>query len=126
MERTAVLIRAFAIVPILTGTALLAQNAPQGIMLRGGTIHPISGPVIEGGSVLMRDGKIVAVGKNITPPDGYKVIDIPGQQVYPGMIDAASMLGLDSTTDSVGTDAQEMGLLNPQLRSLTAVNPESE
>ena len=63
-------------------------------MLRGGTIHPISGPVIEGGSVLIRDGKIVAVGKTITPPEGYKIIDIEGQQVYPGMIDAASMLGL--------------------------------
>jgi imidazolonepropionase-like amidohydrolase len=111
---------------ILGGALALAQNAPQGIMLRGGTIHPISGPPIEGGSVLMRDGKIIAVGKNFTPPDGYKIIDIPGQQVYPGMIDAASMLGLDSTTDSLATDAQENGLLNPQLRALTAVNSESE
>src|SRR5215471_17980238 len=89
-------------------------------MLRGGTIHPISGPVIEGGSVLIRKGKIVAVAKNITPPEGYKVIDIKGQQVYPGMIDAASMLGLDKD------DSQELGLLNPHVRALTAINPESE
>jgi imidazolonepropionase-like amidohydrolase len=95
-------------------------------MLRGGTIHPISGPVIEGGSVLMRDGKIVAVAKNITPPDGYKVIDIKGQQVYPGMIDGASMLGLDSAAQSTSGDTDEIGLFNPQLRSMTAVNPESE
>jgi imidazolonepropionase-like amidohydrolase len=100
--------------------------AQPGIMLRGGTIHTISGPVIEDGTVLLRDGKIVAVGKNFTPPEGYKVIDIPGQQVYPGMIDAASMLGLDSTTPSLGSDAQEPGLINPQLRALTAVNAESE
>jgi imidazolonepropionase-like amidohydrolase len=93
-------------------------------MLRGGTIHSISGPVIEGGSVLIRDGKIVAVGKTITPPDGYKIIDIKGQQVYPGMIDAASMLGLE--TAGVSGDTQEAGLLNPHLRSITAVNPESE
>jgi imidazolonepropionase-like amidohydrolase len=117
----------------IVGAAALAQNAPhdiqnapQGIMLRGGTIHPISGPAIEGGSVLIRDGKIVAVGKTITPPDGYKVIDVTGQQVYPGMIDAASMLGLDSTTESLASDAREAGLLNPQLRALTAVNAESE
>ena len=108
-------------------SVLSAQTPPAaGVMLRGGTIHTISGPVIEGGSVLLRDGKIVAVGKNFTPPDGYKVIDIPGRQVYPGMIDAASMLGLDSVTQSLGSDAVEPGLINPQLRALTAVNPESE
>jgi imidazolonepropionase-like amidohydrolase len=88
-------------------------------MLRGGTIHTMAGKVIEGGSVLMRDGKIVAVGKNFTPPNDYKIIDIPGQQVYPGMIDAASMLGLDE-------DADEPGLLNPQLRAADAVNPASD
>jgi imidazolonepropionase-like amidohydrolase len=106
--------------------AALAQSPESGILLRGGTIHPISGPVIDGGSVLLRDGRIVAVGKNITPPEGYQVIDIAGQQVYPGMIDAASMLGLDGVTKSVGSDAREPGLLNPQLRALTAVNAESE
>jgi imidazolonepropionase-like amidohydrolase len=88
-------------------------------MLRGGTIHTLAGPTIEG-SVLIRDGKIVAVAKNITPPDGYQVIDIKGKQVYPGMIDAASMLGLDKD------DVQELGLLNPHIRALTAINPESE
>jgi imidazolonepropionase-like amidohydrolase len=103
----------------------LAQST-DAYILKGGTIHTISGPVIENGSVLVRDGKIVAVGKNFTTPPGYKIIDIHGQQVYPGMIDAASMLGLDSTTQSLGSDAQEMGLFNPQLRAATAVNPESE
>lgn len=110
---------------LLLGGAALAQNE-GGIILRGGSIHTLSGPVIEGGSVLIRDGKIVAVGKTITPPEGYKVIDIKGQHVYPGMIDAASMLGLDSPTSGVLGDAQEMGLINPQLRAMTAVNPESE
>jgi imidazolonepropionase-like amidohydrolase len=90
-----------------------------GILLRGGTIHTISGPIIENGTVLIRDGKIVAVGRNFTPPEGYRIVDIAGKQVYPGMIDAASLLGLDS-------DTQEQGLLNPQLRALTAVNPASE
>jgi imidazolonepropionase-like amidohydrolase len=107
--------------------AALAQNTPEeGIMLRGGTIHPINGPAIEGGSVLIRDGKIVAVAKNITPPEGYRIIDVAGQQVYPGMIDAASMLGLDSVASGTGGDTQEIGWLHPQLRAATAVNPESE
>ena len=116
-------------IPILGISAVFAQApAPVGdaFILKGGTIHTISGAVIENGSVLVRGGKIVAVGKNFTTPDGYKVIDIHGQQVYPGMIDAASMLGLDSTASELATDAQELGLLNPQLRAATAVNPESD
>lgn len=100
--------------------ALAQPPRPEGIMLRGGTIHTMAGRVIEGGSVLMRDGKIVAVGKNFTPPEGYRVIDISGQQVYPGMIDAASMLGID--TD----DSAEPGLINPQLKAADAVNPASD
>lgn len=107
--------------------AAFAQPAPPGaFILKGGAIHTISGDVIENGSVLVRDGKIVAVGKNFTTPEGYQVIDIHGQQVYPGMIDSASMLGLDSTARELASDAQELGLFNPQLRAATAVNPESE
>lgn len=108
---------------LLLAVSAFAQDG--GILLRGGTIHTISGPIIEGGSVLIRNGKIVAVGKNFTPPEGYKIIDVTGRQIYPGMIDAASMLGLDTNSSTPG-DTRELGLLNPQLRALTAVNPESE
>jgi imidazolonepropionase-like amidohydrolase len=103
-----------------------AQNSSASFVLQGGTIHTISGSVIENGSVLVRDGKIVGVGKNLPAPEGYKVIDVRGQQVYPGMIDAASLMGLDSTADELKSDAEEMGLFNPQLRAVTAMNTASE
>ncbi len=105
--------------PIFIPLAFAFAQAPppEGILLRGGTIHTMAGRTIEGGSVLIRDGKIVAVGKNFTPPEGYKIVDIAGRQVYPGMIDAASMLGIDSD------DSAEPGLLNPQLKAADAVNP---
>jgi imidazolonepropionase-like amidohydrolase len=99
-------------------------------LLRGGTIHTISGPVIENGSILIRDGKITGVGKDLAAPDGVQVIDISGQQVYPGMIDSGSMLGwneIGAVTASNDTNgAGEAGGLNPQLKSLSAVNSDSE
>jgi len=112
---------------LLCGLAL-AQTPPadSGILLRGGTVHTVSGPVIENGSVLMRNGKIIGVGRNLTAPEGYKVIDITGKQVYPGMIDAASRLGLETNSREEASDAAEMGPINPQLRAITAVNPSSE
>ena len=67
-----------------------AQNA---FLLRNGTVHTISGPVLEGASVLVRDGKIIGVGKGLTAPEGVSVIDVTGQHVYPGMIDSASFGG---------------------------------
>jgi imidazolonepropionase-like amidohydrolase len=114
---------------LLAASGLLAQ-APAGdqaYLLRGGTIHTISGPVIENGSILIRGGKIVGVGKDLQAPEGVKVVDVSGQQVYPGMIDSGSMLGLgDAGSADADKDATELGGTNPQLRALTAVNPGSD
>ena len=114
----------------LTCAAAFAQTPPpasdSGYMLRGATVHTISGPVIENGSVLVRNGKIIGVGKNLTAPAGFQIIDVQGKQVYPGMIDAASRLGMERNSNEEASDAEEIGLINPQLRAATAVNPSSE
>jgi imidazolonepropionase-like amidohydrolase len=76
--------------------------------------------VIENGSILVRDGRIIGVGRNLSAPEGVPVIDVSGRQVYPGMIDSASTLGLEKG------DTEEIGLLNPQLNPANSVNPESD
>ncbi len=60
----------------------------------GATIFTGTGDKIEGGTLLMKDGKIEAVGANIAVPAGYTVIDAKGKWVTPGIIDAHSHLGV--------------------------------
>lgn len=96
-------------------------------LIRNATVHPVSGPEIQSGSVLVRDGKISGIGKNLAAPRGVRVIDAKGLHVYPGMIDSGTEMGLSeigAIRESV--DTGELGDFNPQLRAEIAVNPSSE
>ena len=91
------------------------------------TIHPISGPMIERGTVVILEDKIHEVGANVTPPPGAGVIDGAGLHVYPGLIDAGSILGLNEIDSLRSTqDFREIGTFNPHLRAAGAVHPHSE
>jgi len=96
-------------------------------LLRGATVHTMAGPEIQNGSVLVRNGKIIGVGKNLAAPKDIKVIDARGMNVYPGMIDSGTEVGLVEINSVNATiDTTEIGKFNPELVALTAVNPESE
>ena len=60
----------------------------------GGTVLPVSSPPIESGTVIVRDGKIVAVGQDVPPPAGAEIVDIAGQYLMPGIIDTHSHMGV--------------------------------
>jgi imidazolonepropionase-like amidohydrolase len=66
----------------------------QTIAITGGKVYPVSGPAIENGTVLVRDGKIVAVGANVAVPNGATRIDATGKWVTPGLINALTGLGV--------------------------------
>jgi imidazolonepropionase-like amidohydrolase len=66
----------------------------QTVAITGGKVYPVSGPVIENGTVLIRDGKIVAVGTNVTVPNDATRIDAAGKWVTPGLINAFTGLGV--------------------------------
>ncbi|HWA82988.1 MAG TPA: amidohydrolase family protein, partial [Fimbriimonadaceae bacterium] len=93
----------------------------------GGIVHPVSGPVINGGIVVIDDGKIVAVGKQVPIPPQGVVIDAKGMNVYPGFIDAGTTLGLTEFGEvGQATDARELGSYQPDLEALTALQVQSE
>lgn len=60
----------------------------------GGTVHPVDGPPIEGGTVIIEGDRIVAVGKNLAVPAGAQVIDATGKVVTPGLFAPWTQLGL--------------------------------
>jgi imidazolonepropionase-like amidohydrolase len=97
------------------------------IAIRNARIVTVSGPDIENGTVVIRDGKIEAVGANVTVPAGAQTIDGRGLSVYPGMIDAGTNMGLVEVPQGAnGTvDLSEVGELNPNAKAIIAVNPHS-
>jgi imidazolonepropionase-like amidohydrolase len=101
---------------------------PRGVFaIRNARIVTVSGPDIENGTVVIRDGKIEAVGASVNVPANAQTIDGRGLSVYPGMIDAGTNMGLVEVPQGAnGTvDLSEVGDFNPNAKAIIAVNPHS-
>jgi len=112
---------------VLLASLPLLAGPEDTFLIRGATVHPVASAEIADASVLVRDGKIVGVGRNLAAPKGIRVIEGKGLHVYPGMIDSGTQMGLSeigSTRESV--DTGELGKYDPQLRAEIAINPASE
>ena len=117
---------ALGFIPALLLAALPAA-AQQTYAIQGAKIFTLAGPPIENGTVVIRDGKIAAVGADVSVPRGAEVIDASGLQVYPGLFDPFSRLGLTEVSAVRATvDTSELGRYNPHLKAATAVHPASE
>ena len=121
-------------ISVLVGTALVAcwalpapaQERPA-LAIRNVKIVTLAGPAIESGTVVIQDGRITAVGTDVTVPAGARVIDGAGLEVYPGFFDASTDLGLTEVgAVDVTNDQRELGEFNPHLLGATAVHPASE
>ncbi len=108
--------------------ALAAGAAAQETYaVRNATIVTVSGPVIEKGTMVISDGKIAAVGRNVKVPGNARIIDASGLRVYPGLIDSGTALGLTEIGAVPATqDTTEVGDINPHLKAAVALNPHSE
>jgi imidazolonepropionase-like amidohydrolase len=118
------LLTAIACIIVLRVEAQSPKGKYGNFALTNATIETITKGSIVNGTVLISNGKITAVGTNVTIPAGTEVIDCKGQIIYPGMIDAGTNLGLNEISAVARTtDFNEIGDVIPQMKALTAVNP---
>ncbi len=116
---------------LAAATLFLASNAGAQTVIEGGTVHTVTGEVIEGGTVVIAaDGTIAAVGKGLEKPDGATVVDATGKVVTPGLVEASSALGLVEISavegaNDVYADDLEQDRILAGLRATDAFNANS-
>ena len=121
---------------VVLSVAVFAQNdgSEQNQTGRSGTfaivgarIVTVSGATIENGTVVIQNGKIAAVGANAAIPAGAEKIDGKGLSVFPGMIDAATNVGLAEIGQGVNAsvDISETGTMNANAKAIKGINPHS-
>jgi imidazolonepropionase-like amidohydrolase len=92
------------------GTHLAGQGTstqPRLVALRGATVLTVTNGTIPNGTVVLRDGKIAAVGASVNVPAGAEVVDVSGKFVSPGLIDAHSHIANDAINEG-GTTVSSM------------------
>ena len=99
------------------------------LLIKNGYIKTMAGADIENGCILIGDdGKIAAIGQNLTAPEGAAVIDAGGRLVTPGCVDAHCHIGLDNEACGwEGRDYNEIvDPITPQVRAIDSINPLDE
>ncbi len=113
--------------PPATSSPSPVAASDQVLAVRGAKIYPISGPPIKNGVLLVRDGKIEAVGAagSVTVPADARVVDATGKVLMPGIVDTHSHIGIIGNPPvAANQDANEgSGPVQPQLRAIDAINP---
>ncbi len=114
---------AILIVILFGARAGNAQNpTPADIAITHAKIFTLVGPPIEDGTVVIHEGKIAAVGAGVPIPAGAQVIDAKGLQVYPGLFDPVTQMGLSEIGAVNATvDTTETGSFNPDVTAATAI-----
>ncbi|HET8788999.1 MAG TPA: amidohydrolase, partial [Actinomycetes bacterium] len=95
------------------------------IAIVGGRVVPVAGPPAEDGVVLVRDGRIEAVGRDVRVPPGAARVDAGGKVVLPALVDAHVHLGVHEEAEGwAGQDTNELtDPVTPHVRALDAINP---
>ena len=105
--------------------APFAARAQDSLLIKGGTIIPVTGKPIPNGSLLIMNGKIAKLGTGLSAPAGATVIEAKGMYVYPGMVAPLTAIGLTGYPGA-GNDTNEVGQSTPQIDAYEGLNPEDE
>src|SRR5215510_13210293 len=103
LTTTAICAAALILFALYSSARFVSAQSSQTYAIRNARIVTVTGPVIENGTVVIANGKISAVGANVSVPSGAKTIDGKGLSVYPGMIDADTELGLTEIGSVAGS-----------------------
>lgn len=102
------------------------QAGAETVAYTGATLHPVSSDPVENGTLVVRDGRIEAIGADIEIPDEAREVSLERLHVYPGFVHAGTSLGLTEIGSVAGTnDIREMGPINAAIRAEVAVNHDS-
>lgn len=128
MKHILLIITTFVSLQLFSQETVYPAPAQTGTMaITGATIHVGNGQVIKNGTIVVTNGKITAVGANVTVPAGASKVDATGKHVYPGLILAQSNLGLvEISAVRASTDVREIGDMNPNVRAIVAYNTDSD
>lgn len=113
---------------LLTGHAVAAEG--NSLLVRNATVYTMTrdatGP-LNGADVLVQDGRVSAIGKNLSAPAGTTVIDANGRALTPGVFGGLGHIGLEEIglEQTTGDFAQRLGQMRPEFDVTLAFNPES-
>jgi len=94
------------------------------VLLRNATVHTITKGTLTNTDVFISNGIISNIGTSLTLNDNTQVIDCSDHHIYPGFIDGGTQLGMSEVgAVSLTNDFNEIGDIIPQMKALTAVNP---
>ncbi|MCD1600394.1 amidohydrolase family protein [Rheinheimera aquimaris] len=112
---------------VLAHDIVPGKAAATPVLLTGLTVHSVTSGVSTDTDVLIADGKIAAIGKDLAAPEGATVMALDGKHLYPGLIALANQLGLIEIEAVRSTDdSTEVTQTNPDIRAKVAYNADSE
>jgi imidazolonepropionase-like amidohydrolase len=96
------------------------EQPPGVLAVVGATIHPVSGPPIDDGVMLVEAGRVLAVGSDVTIPTGARVVDMGGRTIIPGLVESHSHMGLKQLyRPETGSDNNELSKpINAEVRAV--------